>query len=350
MTEFMITLRNADGSDGVGLARYITFDNAASPDVEYAQADWTARVLAGFPAAAPIGDDGVRVRAGDILFLVHGFNVSHDAAKAFHMQCVAGLQTAGWTGQVISYDWPSDGLVFAYLADRADARAAASGLVTSGIALLEQTQRTDCAINVHVLAHSMGGFVVQQAFTWSYQDVPAGWKVGQLMFAAADVDYTVFSAGTPSAIAFGQHSARLTAYCNSYDKALLVSNAKRLDLAPRMGRVGLPDDTPSFMCEVDCSELFVAVDPGLLNDLSPVATHCFYFAQPEFWQDVVLTLAGGIDRGVFPTREVDDASPAQDRFILDPAGIGAADYATALARAATSPSIQIPAPPLAAGA
>jgi hypothetical protein len=342
MTEFMITLRKADGSDGVGPARYITFDDPAGPDAEFAQNDWTARVLAGFPAVAPIGDDGVKVRTGDILFLVHGFNVSHDAARAFHVQCAAGLQKAGWSGQVISYDWPSDGLVFAYLPDRADARAAASGLVTSGIALLEQTQQQDCAINVHVLAHSMGGFVVQQAFTWSYQDVPAGWKVGQLMFAAADVDYTVFSAGTPSAAAFAQHSARLTAYCNSYDKALLVSNAKRLDLAPRMGRVGLPDDTPPFMCEVDCSQLFEAVDPGVFNDLSPVATHCFYFAQPVFWRDVVLTLAGGIDRGVFPTREADANSLAQDRFILNPAGISDAAYATALARAATSPSIQVP--------
>ena len=347
MTEFMITLRNADGSDGVGPARYITFDDAAGPETDFPVTnDWVTALLGDFPKAPGL-QGGVKVPTGDILFLVHGFNVSHDAAKAFHMQCVAGLAAAGWTGQLISYDWPSDGLVFAYLADRVDARAAASALVTSGIALLEQTQQQNCTINVHVLAHSMGGFVVQQAFTWSYQDVPAGWKVGQLMFAAADVDYTVFSAGAPSATAFGQHSARLTAYCNSYDKALLVSNAKRLDLAPRMGRVGLPDDTPPFMCEVDCSELFAAVDPGVLNDLSPVATHCFYFAQPEFWQDVVLTPAGGIDRGVFPTREVDASSPAQDRFILNPDGIDPADYATALTRAATSPSIQVPPPPAA---
>jgi len=347
MTEFMITLRNADGSDGVGPPRYITFADAVGAETDYSQGDWTARLMAGIPVA-PDGPPGVKTRAGDILFLVHGFNVSHAAARAFHLQCAAGLAAAGWTGQLVSYDWPSDGLVFSYLPDRANARAAASALVTSGIALLEQTQQTDCTINVHVLAHSMGGFVVQQAFTWSYQDVPASWSVGQLMFAAADVDYTVFSAGTPSADAFGQHSARLTAYCNSYDKALLVSNAKRLDLAPRMGRVGLPDDTPPFMCEVDCSQLFETVDPGLLNDISPVATHCFYFAQPQFWRDVVLTLAGGIDRSVFPTRLPDPAKPGPDRFILDPDGIDDATYATALARAATSPSIQVPPPGAAA--
>lgn len=342
MTEYMITLRKADGSDGVSAPRYLTFDAAAGPDQEFAQDAWTARILASFPPA-PQGPAGVKMRVGDILFLVHGFNVSHEAARAFHLKCAAALGTAGWTGQVISYDWPSDGLVFAYLPDRSNARAAASALVTAGIALLERMQRQDCAINVNVMAHSMGGFVVQQAFTWSYQDVPAGWKVGQLMFAAADVDYTVFSAGTVSASMFEQHAGRLTAYCNSYDKALLVSNAKRLDLAPRMGRVGLPADAPPMMCEVDCSKLFAKAYPDLGQQLDPVTTHCFYFDQPEFWRDVVLTLGGGIDRSVIPTRVVDPVNPVPNRFILNPAGLADPDYTVALARASASPSIILPA-------
>ena len=167
MTEFMITTRKADGSDGVGPARYLTFDDAAAADTTLAQDAWTARLIATFPAAPAPGPDGVRVRSGDILFLVHGFNVSHAAAKAFHMKCVAALAAAGWTGQLVSYDWPSDGLVFAYLPDRGNARDAASALVQSGIALLEDTQQQNCTINVHVMAHSMGCFVTQQAFVWS---------------------------------------------------------------------------------------------------------------------------------------------------------------------------------------
>jgi hypothetical protein len=38
---------------------------------------------------------------------------------------------------------------------------------------------------------------------------------------------------------------------------------KRLDLAPRMGGVGLPDDAPPTMCEVDCSDLFEKAYPRL---------------------------------------------------------------------------------------
>ena len=340
MPEFMITLRNADGSDGVGPARYITFTDAAGAEQPLDPDAWVDQLVGGFPAAGPsLG--GVPQRQGDILFLVHGFNVSHADARAFHLKCVTALAAAGWAGQLVSYDWPSDGLVFAYLPDRSNARAAASSLVTSAIALLERAQQDGCTIAVHVLAHSMGGFVTQQAFTWSYQDVPPDWQVGQLMFAAADVDQTVFSAGNVSATMFAQHAGRLTAYCNRYDKALLVSNAKRIDLAPRMGRVGLPDDAPAMMCEVDCSELFEKAYPQLGQNLSPATTHCFYFDRPEFWRDVVLTLAGGIDRRVFPTRDPDPDNPISNRFVLDPTGPDDVAYQTALARSAVSPSIKL---------
>jgi len=341
MPEYMITLRKADRSDGVGPPRYITFVDATTPELDPGNTAWLNQLIAEFPVVGPM-QKGVPQRAGDILFLVHGFNVSHEDARKFHLECVAALASAGWKGKLVSYDWPSDGLVFAYLPDRSNARAAASGLVTSVIALLENAQQDGCTISVHVLAHSMGGFVVQQAFTWSYQDVPPDWNVGQLMFAAADVDQSVFSAGNFSAAMFVQHAGRLTAYCNRYDKALLVSNAKRLDLAPRMGRVGLPDDAPAMMCEVDCSELFEKAYPSLAADLSPSTTHSFYFSRPEFWRDVVLTLAGGTDRRMFPTRQPDPTNPIPNRFILDPAGVDDAVYRTALFRSGGSPSIQPP--------
>ena len=331
MPEFMITLRSADDPDVVGPARYLVFREELGYEVAVDPQDWVALVTQSVPQAQS-DKPNQPPRVGDILFLVHGFNVSHEAAWAFHRKCAAGLADAQWNGLVISYDWPSDGLVFAYLPDRFNARAAANGLVTSAISLLEKQQRQDCGINVHVMAHSMGCFVTQQAVTWAYQDVPTGWKIGQVLFAAADVDYTVFSAGNISAQAFAKYAGRLTAYCNRYDKALLVSNAKRLDLAPRMGRVGLPADAPPMMCEVDCSDLYEKDYPGLEEDLDPATTHCFYFDRPEFWRDAVLTLGGGIDRSVFPTRDAAPDSPLANRFVLRPDGVSDDVYAVALLR------------------
>ena len=67
-------------------------------------------------------------------------------------------------------------------------------------------------------------------------------------------------------------------------------------------------------------------------------THCFYFDQPVFWQDVVLTLAGGIDRGFMPTRQDNPPAARADRFKIKTAPISPADYTTALAKAAQTSS------------
>ena len=234
---------------------------------------------------------------------------------------------------VISFDWPSDGLVFAYLDDRVDARAAASALTNSAIGLLEARQSADCIINVHVMAHSMGCFVTQQAVTWAYQDVRPAWRIGQVMLVAADVDYSVFAADNTSAKSFAQYSGRLTAYVNKYDKALLASNVKRLTLAPRLGRVGLPDAAPSLMCEVDCSNVFEDVSKSIIDDLDPSKTHSFYFDQPRFWRDAVLTLMGGLDRNVIPTRLPNPERSMPNRFTLKKDALADAGYAAAVERA-----------------
>jgi hypothetical protein len=338
MPSYMITLRKQNGGDDPSpTPRFLQLGDPGAAPTELTQTRWQAAVISTFPATPPDGPLGAApaTRQGDIIFFVHGFNVDFQSACDAHHKMAGKLADQGFKGLFISFDWPSAGATFAYLSDREHARLAANALVTSGISLLRDAQVDGCTINLHVLAHSMGCFVVQQAFVWSYQDIPPDWRVGQIIMVAADVDYTVFSADNPSAKALGAHAGRLTAYCDRYDKALAVSNAKRLDLAPRMGRVGLPDDAPVSMCEVDCSALFDSVDPDLGTHLDPVATHCFYFDQDVFWQDVVLTLAGGLDRDVIPTRAAIDKP---DRFDLNTAAMAATDYALALQRASQSPS------------
>jgi esterase/lipase superfamily enzyme len=338
MASYMITLRTTDeGDEPASSPRYLKLpDKPGQPETELQAAAWQAQIIAQFPKSiVDAMTTPTLTRNGDVIVFVHGFNVDFKSAVATHRRMMAKLNAAGFAGQFISFDWPSKGLTFAYLSDREHARKAANALVTCGIALLRDAQVDGCQINLHVIAHSMGAFVAQQAFTWSYQDVPPDWRLGQLIFVAADVDYTVFSAPNPSAKAFGAHAGRVTAYCDRYDKALAVSNAKRLELAPRMGRVGLPNDAPDTMCEVDCSNLFDAAFPGLRSHLDPVTTHTFYFDQPVFWQDVVLTLAGGLDRDVIPTRS---KLSKPDRFALNTAPRTRMDFMSDLARGSQSPS------------
>lgn len=329
---FFVSLRSPSNERAIGKVRYLDIDDKTGKVTTRTADNWANRVIACFPPRPVDGKDKPQ-RVGEILFLVHGFNVNAAAALAFHRKAESALRTAGWQGLVISFDWPSDGLVFAYLDDRVDARAAASALTNSAIGLLEARQAADCIINVHIMAHSMGCFVTQQAVTWAYQDVRPAWRIGQVMLVAADVDYSVFAADNTSAKSFAQYSGRLTAYVNKYDKALLASNVKRLTLAPRLGRVGLPDAAPPLMCEVDCSDLFKSVSSSLIDDLSPVVTHSFYFDQPQFWRDAVLTLMGGLDRNVIPTRAPNPERSVPNRFVLNTKAPSTADYATALDRA-----------------
>jgi esterase/lipase superfamily enzyme len=341
---FFVSMRNPRNERALGKVRYLEIDDQTDAAVQRSPDFWANRIMLQFPPKQVAGKKTPQ-RIGEILFLVHGFNVDSAAALAFHRKCERQLRAAGWEGLVISFDWPSDGLVFAYLDDRADARAAASALTNSAIGLLEARQAADCIVNVHIMAHSMGCFVTQQAINWAYQDVRPGWRIGQVLLVAADVDHSVFAADNASAKSFAQYAGRLTSYCNKYDKALLVSNVKRLTMAPRLGRVGLPNDAPTMMSEVDCSDLFTAVDPTQINSLDPVKTHCFYFDQPQFWRDAALTLMGGLDRNVYPRRTPNKDKPLANRFVLSLDPLSDAAYAEAVTRAQVDR--QIPPPPAA---
>jgi esterase/lipase superfamily enzyme len=332
MTQYMISLPKGSGLLDVGKARYMLFDDDGANERELTQARWVATFLNEFEVDAAT-DPKKTVRRGDALFFVHGFNVDHASAVADHVKKFRALAKAGWSGRLISFDWPSDGLTFAYLPDRARARLAAHNLVTKGIAVLQTYQTDTCLVNMHVLAHSMGAFVTQQALNWAYQDVPSSWSLGQLAFVGGDVDASVFEADTVTSKAISRYSGRFTNYYNKYDKALAISNVKRLETAPRVGRIGLPDDAPPIMAQVDCSHLFDAVYKDDLSKLDPNTTHSFYFDQDVFWQDLVLNLNGGLYRSVFPTRDHVQPESVHNRYILKPAPIAAADYRQALGRA-----------------
>jgi hypothetical protein len=325
MAFYMISARDKMTGGTQGKLSYLSSPDGDSGYVELDRPIWVAKIL------EELNDPDNDV-SPEILFFVHGFNVSFDAAQQSHRQYQLALEKAHWKGVLISFDWPSDGLAIAYLDDRNNARLTANELVSGGIGLLQSVQEKGCTIPVHVLCHSMGAFVLREAITWAYQDVPSDWRLGQVLMAAPDIEAAKMSAGTPVSEAFVEHCGRITVYLNKYDKALAVSNVKRFDLAPRLGRVGLPDDSPDTMCSVDCNQLFDTVDPGVLQHLDPVATHCFYFGQDVFWQDVVLTLAGGIDRSVFPTRD-DEVPFKADRFVMHTEPLSEADYLRKLGQA-----------------
>lgn len=275
---------------------------------------WGKKIIAGFPI-----NPQTKRRTGHVLFFVHGFNTNASGALGVHKRIVGNLANAGWTHPVISFDWPSEGETFLYLEDRSDARLTANYLVSSAIKTFVTLLEEDCEIQVHVLAHSMGAFLVREAFANSDDDAPSrdvSWQANQVVFVSGDA--SVGSLAESNALSRGlyRHAGRLTNYSNRYDAALQISNAKRAFTAPRIGRHGLPGDAPSKCINVDMSDMWASfADSEHLHD--PGASHTWMWRNPVFCEDLVATLMG-VDRQRIRTRK---PGGADNRFVLSPAGM-----------------------------
>ncbi len=258
-------------------------------------------------APAARGGEPTTDADGHILVFVHGYNNTMEVALSRQRTLEGHLHAAGWHGTVIGFDWPSSGVVMGYLEDRKDAKATAVLLVTRLLRPFLQRRRDDCMINVSVLAHSMGAFVVREAFLGSrdYRTLRgAPWIIGQVVLVGADIASSSLDVQTDATRAFDEHCARLTNYYSPHDHVLKVSNAKRGGLHPRAGRVGLPRTSIGKFVDVDAGPRFLALTGDWWDRVNGIGSlaHSWYFHDIGFCRDLALTLLGDIDRNAFPTR------------------------------------------------
>lgn len=291
-----------DDEPVIGPTRYLDVPDGAVPAPAHAipRTEWLRRLLATFNP----GPQG-RGLFGDLTLYVHGFNNSQATIAARHALLQDGLAAAGFSTTVVSFDWPSGTTPIGYLEDRHDAKQTAMRLVDDGIRLLLAARTPDCEVNIHVLAHSMGAYVVREAFDDADDSTAANrnWTANQVVFVAGDVSAASLADGNSASTSLYRHAYRLTNYYSRHDVALQVSNLKRVGLSPRVGRVGLPPDAPHKGIDVDCSARYEALlDGGQIGTL-PNASHTFYFTDPRFYADLAATLLGRVDRAVLPTRE-----------------------------------------------
>lgn len=294
----------------VGPSKFLAVppDQSPAPSQAITQAAWYKAVRA---AAAWQNDRGEP--RGDLLFFVHGYNMSADEAIDRHRRLKADLLALGFKGVVVSFDWPSDDKTLAYLPDRHRAKETAFRLVSDGIAYLSAQQTPSCTLNVHVLGHSTGAYVIREAFDDADDsELPsAGWTVSQVLFAAGDVSAASMAAGDGDSESLYRHCIRLTNYSSRHDQALDLSNVKRLGVSPRVGRVGLPGNAPPRAVNVDCTayyEKLADAGSGVAAQDQPggfvgIPSHSWYFGNRTFARDLFGALIGE-DRTVIPTRQV----------------------------------------------
>ena len=313
---FMITLRKSgDGNDGFfgATPRYIAFDENDQQVILNATT-WRRAIIAHLTP-----DAGVLPK-GDLLFFVHGYNVSFDSSCKSNIANAKTLKDNLWPGIFVGFDWPSLGLaVPGYPWDKSNALNALAQFIQLGLGPFVAQRTPDCAVTVSMMAHSMGALLLREALTWA----PAhpftntkDWSVSQLILVAADVSTASLNRDQPGGRSIDHYVGRTTSYYNHYDAVLQVSDVKNGEPTDRAGRVGLTPNVPSSFCQVDASALFIAQHQLIEEALNVALPHCFYFQQPEFWQDVVLTLAGGIDRHALPTRKDLTAAGGPDSFQL----------------------------------
>jgi esterase/lipase superfamily enzyme len=266
------------------------------------KSDWVKKIQA--QAATGLRNG---VQSGDILFYVHGFNTSQEVMVERHRKIRDGLVANGFGGVVVSFDWPSADSALNYLEDRSDAKRTALKFVDDGIKTFAALQRPDCHINLHILAHSMGCYVVREAFD-DADDRPAiaakSWSVSQVMLVSGDVSASSLRDGSSKSSSLYRHCVRLTNYYNPFDDVLSLSSVKRVGVAPRAGRVGLPSGAPSKAVNVYCGGYFKKNRASFPSGL--VVGHIWYFDDSKFLEDVFHTVRGEMDRHEFPTRAKTD--------------------------------------------
>jgi pimeloyl-ACP methyl ester carboxylesterase len=305
MPKFFITVRSISGNQfggNIGAIRYLAVPNGETPAPSHAIGlrAWLAQVMATFTHH----ENGVIT--GNVLFFVHGFNTAIADVDANHKNLTAGL-AGGLPCTIISFDWPSLGIPFAYLPDLDTAKRTAIDLVNAGVKPLLAAQTNDCKVAVHALCHSMGAYVVREALDHADDGLKTGtdWMLNQLVLIGGDVEADDFVAGNKDTESMLGHAYRLTNYFNLYDEVLQISNAKHAGVEPRVGRVGLPSNAPATTVNVDCSAHFDTIRRPGDNPVAAASwSHSWYFTDANFYADLAETLRGAVDRTVITGRGV----------------------------------------------
>ena len=160
----------------------------------------------------------------DVLVFVHGYNTGFSEARMRLAQIVADGR---FGGVPVLFTWPTKGEITAYLSDKDNATASRDALAK----LFEDLAQIPDVGRVHVLAHSMGGWLAMEGLREAGIAGHPGLdgKLGEVMLAAPDIDLAVFRQQMAK---IGK--AHVSVFVSSNDRALSLSSLIARD-RPRVG-------------------------------------------------------------------------------------------------------------------
>ena len=233
----------------------------------------------------------------DILVFVHGFNTAYDEARSRAAQIVAD---ARFGGVAVLFTWPSQSAFLGYVSDKDSATASRDALQ----ALLHDLGQTPGVGKIHVLAHSMGGWLSMEALRQSAigGDRDLSGHLGQVILASPDIDMDVFASQMARI-----KPASVTVFATPSDRALSLSSA----LASSRPRVGAIDPSkPGDRKEIEALGANV-VDITAYADADRFISHAVYADSPEVLSEIGAKIAAPRPEDA-STLSVIDATKYQD--------------------------------------
>lgn len=223
----------------------------------------------------------IMLKSSDVLIYIHGFNVSWNDAvgSALALQEQLNHQrpdrnVGGSLGtSVVLYSWPSDGSAMpfaAYKSDRSDAVSSGKAVGRGFLKLRDflaslRSISGDCATDVqlcgrdmHLLCHSMGNYVLQNALE-RLADFSAGSRMprlfNQVFLCSPDVDDDVLEPGGEMG-RLHEIGASVSVYFNTGDLALGGSDVTKGN-PDRLGSAGAarPAMVHAKVHQIDCSKI-----------------------------------------------------------------------------------------------
>lgn len=207
-------------------------------------------------------------RSHDVLVYIHGYNVSWNDAvgSALALQEMLNRDTEQKT-VVVLFTWPSDGKALpfvSYKSDRADARGSGGAVgrallkLRDFLAKLHHGHDDLCDQELHLLCHSMGNYVLENALARLGQFSPGSAMprlFEHVFLCSPDVDDEVLEPGKPMG-RLHEITRNVTTYFNTGDAALHISDYTKGN-PDRLGTSGSarPSQVHNKVHQVDCSEI-----------------------------------------------------------------------------------------------
>jgi len=218
--------------------------------------------------------------SSDVLVYIHGFNVSWESAvgSALALQAMVNLPVDGEPPQkvaVVLFTWPSDGKALPYVSYKSDrSEAAASGAAIGRGFLKVRDYLLElrvgarkagreivlCEQEIHLLCHSMGNYVLQNALARLAEYSPGNTMprlFEHIFMCAPDVDDTVFEEGQPME-RLPEIARQISVYCNHEDVAMTISDVTKGN-PDRLGHHGAarPALLHAKVHQIDCTPVVV---------------------------------------------------------------------------------------------